>query len=240
MLTVLAATPRLALAAPHDGPARLGERFQVAVSAERLLGVGFERTQLTPAEPGSSTDEFRHLSLFLLGPPPHMFYLTASRLVPRLGIDVFLLRGLSLGAAVAAWQNTSEFREPDEPVAPQPREWAVLGGPRLGYAVRLGERFTLWPRAGLAFLRSDWSHEWEDEYPYYGSSTERYTFRISAITLEGLLAWAPAAHFEVYLGPFADLGTSGSLVGSYGISESETRIAMRTYGVTMGLGATVP
>lgn len=42
------------------------------MSAERLAGVAFERTGYTADDPYAVPEEYRHATLFILGPPPRV------------------------------------------------------------------------------------------------------------------------------------------------------------------------
>jgi len=213
------------------------------LSAERLLGVAHERTRFD--FPDATPYEFRQTSLFLVGTTPRVLSIfVVTRIVPRLGFDLFPLEKLSVGASVAVWRNASELWEEGEKVDDvSPVEWGVVAGPRLGYALGLGGRVALWPRVGVSFLRSRLSDYGEGYYPDNDGSTTRYTFRTTAVTLEGLVAWSPAPHMAIFFGPFADLGTSGKgiiTVSNSNDVDDDTTIAMKTFGITIGLGATAP
>jgi hypothetical protein len=136
---------------------------------------------------------------------------------PRVGVDSFVAERLSLGAAA----SVSKFGRPDH--------WQLLLAPRLGYAVPLSSRVSLWPRVGFTYVTA-----LENEFGAARGTLE-------ALTLEVPFVFTVAPRFFVSLAPMADIGLGGSasLSGLAGFPGTNQNIKLKQsdYGVEGGLGA---
>jgi hypothetical protein len=150
------------LAAPSYG--QFGERAKVSFAADRLMGIYIFRGE-------------GHDTTFGLGGPPAFH----PYMLPRLGIDVFVIDHLSIGGSFwwYAHDDNSNF----------------LLSPRVGYAIDFSHSFGFWPRGGLTFRNNDAGpNNNNDEV---------------ALTLEALFYGSPADHFAFTFGPVFDIGLAG-------------------------------
>jgi len=125
------------------------------------------------------------------------------------------VRNLSIGA-LASLVHTTTSGGADTPTL------NTIGfGPRVGYDLRLGDRFSLWPRVAVLF--SDVS----------SSAASAVTFDVQVFAP---LLWHPVAHFFLGLGPFfqTDLGSSFSRMGT-----TAPWLKTTTYGLKLDLGGWV-
>jgi hypothetical protein len=100
-------------------------------------------------------------------------------------VDFFILRRLSIGA----FANIEYSRTGDNHAS------RISAGPRAGYALSLGERWRVWPRAGVSFAFTDTS---------LGDSQ-------NAIALNVFVpfVYQPNAQFFAGVGPFLDTDLNG-------------------------------
>jgi hypothetical protein len=203
------------LAAPGaraaDGFGRAGS---VAISAERMFGiVASSDTETVDGQPGEETDYATSVSL--LSNP--IGGLMSNYSFARVGIDVFAIQGLSLGAALG-YVTVSTSSKAELNGASVEADGPTLNGfvfaPRVGYAYMFMDLLGIWPRAGITYVHAGSS------YSNMGSSSETSANRL-ALTLEVPLVIAPSPHAAITVGPTLDLGLSGG-------SESETTTANTT------------
>jgi hypothetical protein len=140
---IASSAPAAAQTPAPDHPFGVAGRWSFAV--ESALGVGFQsdtRTNTGNVQTSNTIDLF------------------AS---PRLGVDRFFARGLSLGASL--WLNRSSTSLQMTPPAPPPSGTSsfvatntsgtsVVFDPRVGFAARLNPWLWLWPRAGITLVYS--------------------------------------------------------------------------------------
>jgi hypothetical protein len=183
------------------GPA-LGDSGHVALSAERLFG--FVHTSSTTSSNGMDRPAVTMNGISLLGNPIGGL-LGGSYAAPRLGFDAFVAGGLSLGVA-AAYFHTSESQPAQAGSTAGDSELSLSGvilAPRIGFAAHLGPTVSLWPRAGVTYLRS-WSDN--SQGGKAGSSSSSNLF---AATLEVPLAVTLTERAAFLIGPTLDIGLSG-------------------------------
>jgi hypothetical protein len=192
------------LAAPGARAADgFGSAVTVAISAERMFGiVASSETGPRDGQPGERTEYATSVSL-LSNPIRH----EVSRYsFARVGIDVFPIQGLSLGAALGYVSvSTSEKVEVNgnSVEADGPTLNGFVFAPRVGYAYMFTDLLGIWPRGGITYVHLGTSYdELED-------TSENSANRL-ALTLEVPLVIAPSPHAAITVGPTLDLGLSGS------------------------------
>jgi hypothetical protein len=153
-----------------------GGQGSASLAAERLFGIHH-------AVPSSGSN----ITTFSLFGPGGLEAAAAPYSIPRIGFDYFAAGGFSIGLGaeltVVSPENGSNT--------------TILGlNPRLGYALRVSDAVTFWPRAGVSYVLLD---------PAGGSSAY-----LLAATLEAQLVVTPVQHFGFALGPTADIGLSAT------------------------------
>jgi hypothetical protein len=112
--------------------------IDVSVSIERAAGVAV--SNLHP----NGTDSLGVTTVTLAGAAVNPIAL------PRLGIDVVLPSGITLGTGLAAgYANLSDNPNGGQGASDNGTAWLV--SPRIGYRLRLGSLFDLTPRVGFTF-----------------------------------------------------------------------------------------
>jgi hypothetical protein len=178
----------------------LGERGRFTLSAERLFGYVHSTTDTTIGggiQTTESTDSFT-----LLTNPASGLYTGYGW--PRLAFDAFVARGVSVGGALAIAH-----------VAPDEGDsiTGFLVAPRVGYALRLGSHFALWPRVGFTYTQVSTNPA--------GAGAD-LTVKAYAITLEAPFAIAIGPRMALHLGPAFDIGVGGSTAAGGGSLDSST------------------
>ena len=164
---------------------------------ERVFGFYLTKRELDRSPgPGGGPDEisndFTTFSLAYAGQPPSPYA------VPRVGVDYFVIDGLSIGGGIgfASYHQEDEFDGvPDED---EIDSTTFLISPRVGYAVMFSDVIGIWPRGGFTF---------------YTQSNEvgpaDFDENAFALTLEFHLVIVPVDHVGLTVGPVIDLGLFG-------------------------------
>jgi hypothetical protein len=186
--------------APAFAQERFGKVGTFAVSAERLFGLVHTSTKLENEDSDTSTSmSGTTLSLLVAGDGTvGPVYST-----PRIGADYFVIDGLSIGAALGFFTDSSSFE--NDTGASQELDGPTLSGfllaPRVGYAFMFQPAVGLWPRGGFT-----WAHvsESQNEEP-----NDETTGNVTALTLEVPLVIAPLPHVAFLVAPTLDIGIGG-------------------------------
>ena len=199
----------------------------LTLSAERLVGLSF--TNDTEKSAISDAEVNQKLTLFGFG--PNLAVLNPFE-APQLGIDHFVIDGLSLGAAFSLWSFSGE----SETTAPNTSTTTNTFNditvfrmtPRVGYGVMFTDILGFWGRGGLTYYSlsseqddgdTDWEHGW-------------------AVTLDAFLMISPLDHFAIHLGPTADIGFTGEEEfdpAEPNLPTTSTDIIRRQYGLHAGI-----
>lgn len=124
---------------------------------------------------------------------------------PRVGLDVLLGPGISLGAGLGYAHYSGE--NPDERIK---ESYAVLA-PRVGFALQPLPRLMLWPRAGLTLL-----------LPGRQTTSDHYAF-----TFELPVIWRlPGGTIGLSAAPHLELGYAGAGPRSTDMQVSELGLAL--------------
>jgi hypothetical protein len=155
-----------------QGSSEFGKQGSVSIAAERLFGV----THTSSSGSSVTTVSLLGGSGLELGNAPYS--------IPRIGVDYFTGSGLSLGlGAEIAFISTSS-------------DGTVVGlNPRLGYAVRVSDGFSLWPRAGVSYVHL---------------SVDVQSAYVLAATLEVQAVVTPFQHFGFTFSPTVDIGLAAT------------------------------
>jgi opacity protein-like surface antigen len=205
------------------------------ISADRLLSLLTYQSIKTSSD-GSSGTESRLSIALLNNQPPYVFGSFYN--LPRIGFDWLPIQNLTLGGA--AWvytdlQVTDSEAQPGVPSksADQPNAtyWGVA--PRVGYVVRLADKLSVWPRAGVEY------HHVSLSGAAYGTVTIAQQFAFEA---EAMLVFSPWSHVGFEVGPTADIPISGSqrvestsAFGTPVLSPSEPRLEMLQVGLSAAM-----
>jgi hypothetical protein len=184
-----------------------GDTGHVAISAERLFG--FVHTSITTSAPpaGSMTQSTDTLTLFT-----NPVATLTGYSWPRIGLDAFISRGISLGGSLGYF-NVSP---------PTGSISGFLFAPRVGYAGHLSPKVAIWPRGGITFEQVSTSGG-------AGTATTKQT--LFALTLEAPLAILIVPRIHGLVGPVLDLG----LGGSRSTGNTSTDRKFTDFGIQVGL-----
>lgn len=167
----------LCLAGSRASAQELGAGGQLSFGAERLFGFYLDKqnTEINNVDVDTTT------TVVGLGWSANNPFALLS--IPRLGIDYFLDPHLTLGGSFGI---ASVSAENDDVLA-------ILLAARVGYALRITNAISFWPRGGLTFAS-------------LGGDDDLNVF---ALTLEGNFTIAPSDGWAFMGGPIIDLGFTG-------------------------------
>ena len=120
---------------------------------------------------------------------------------PRIGVDVFVVRGLTVGGALGFLYLAPEMGSNTR---------LFLVAPRIGYAATLAPGLAIWPRVGIT---------------YWNISNDSSTSSSSsafALTIEAPLAIQLAPRVQLLIGPAVDIGVGGSASSTVGGTTNST------------------
>jgi hypothetical protein len=242
--------------------AAFGRKGQVAISAERLLGVYVldaetEETGTQSAGGGSITitrnNNFNSTTFVLLGNDEAV----GPAAVPRLGVDFFVIDGLSIGGSLLYWTDSSEVEGTginNLPGGPDPINRTRIEidrnlfgfAPRVGYAYMFSPTFGIWPRGGITYTsrkedtRTDSFDPVDGSLDFSATSEEKQS--LLSLSLEGLLIISPFEHIAFGVGPFLDFGLTGDVENedtSTGpgadLEQTDGDLNATTFGITSAL-----
>lgn len=174
-----------------------GEKGQLAVGAERLMGFTHMR-QTEEDDFGKQTTSVNNLSL--LGNPMSGFVTAYS--VPRIAFDYFPTDGLSLGGSIS--YTHVGFNYENEPTTGESSDDSssfstFILSPRVGYAYMFNDSVGIWPRAGITYITS--SSEYDD-----GDSKSSAL----ALSVEAPFLFTPVDNVAITFGPTIDYGLTAS------------------------------
>jgi hypothetical protein len=185
---------RSARAEEPSGPAA---PRRLVVSAERLLGFayasGTQGASRNSAEIDTSGTTFGWLGSS-----------AASTVAPRVGVDIFVVKGLTVGAAASYTAGSVETSIRSQFVFQPPEETTstLTLAPRVGYFIPIVRSVGVWPRLGFTYVRS------------HSTGLTTATMGLYALTLEAPVAIRVAEHLLVTVGPTLDAGLDGALSSS--------------------------
>jgi hypothetical protein len=118
----------------------------------------------------------------------------------RPAVDYFVLQNLSVGIFVGLRRSSQEAVTVS----------TIELGSRVGYAIAMSERFSLWPKIGLSYSRTDVDVHAPQDVTVLGP------FGTSAVTLNVFapVLYHPVPHFFLGFGPGIDIDKSAITVGA--------------------------
>ncbi len=169
-----------------------GDAGHVAISAERLFGyVHASRTQTVAGMETTASQDYFTLLTNPIGALSGYGW-------PRIGIDAFVINGLSVGGALGFFYLSDQ----DEDSAT-----GFLLAPRIGYALAVAPRVSIWPRAGVTY--------WHISNNPSGTGTDTSSSAV-AVTVEVPITILLAPRVGFTIGPTVDVGVGGSTSASVG------------------------
>lgn len=145
---------------------------------------------------------------------------------PRLGADwispLGITAGLGVGFLAASGESVDKTPEA-ETKAPFPSGTAFLVAPRAGWFGVLNRWLTLWPRAGVTYVRINDSLD---------TGTTR--FQLLALSLEPAVALTPIAHVAILVGPSLDIPLTGSGFTDQASGRRDLSTRFSNYGGSVG------
>jgi hypothetical protein len=195
----------------------------VAFSAERLFGIYGTHVVLenpVPTQPDAE-DDYTGVNLLWRGPSGNTMADLDPFNVPRVGFDVFVIQGLSVGGALG-YASTSDSEEGGDGFLAESHS-SVLFAARVGYAHMFSDRAGIWPRGGFTYHSISW------DQGLLGEDTSTNGF---ALTVEVPFVLSPADHFGILLGPTFDIDLTGTADGD---ASGERKHKFRSIGLQIGL-----
>lgn len=228
MLLAALAVTTSALPALAGGPMPQGT---FTIGAERLMGIAHADVKDTPPAPLQQTD-FGATSITFLGNggfnagvgvgngrdtfgDPRAIYVN-----PRVGLDYFIIDGLSLGGSFTLLHTSVS---PSQPAGPGFSETDWLFAPRVGYAYMFSDVVGIWPRGGISY-----SHDSQD---YDDPTQNGSSGHVFALDLDVPFLIAPVKDFAITVGPVFDV----TLGGSQGLNYRRGDVPPPDIGVSMTL-----
>jgi hypothetical protein len=135
---------------------------------------------------------------------------------PRVGLDGFIIDGLSLGGSLVFMHRAPEGRTVTD----------VLVAPRIGFAYMFSRVVGIWPRFSLAY----W-HRWDnaDQGP---GEVRSHSF---AFGIDVPLIIAPVKNFAITVGPLFDVGFGGKQTTDPGPGEATLDTSFTQFGLSAGV-----
>lgn len=193
---------------------RFGQQGQFAISAERMFGVA--STSFTVEQTGGGEQTDSATSFSLLSSQMGAFF--NAYVTPRIGLDYFVIDGLTLGAAFGVFSTSTSVTDkpPGAGSTTQdgPTYTGVILAPRIGYAYMFSDMVGIWPRLGFTYVGVGSKDS--------GPQPDESGVHLSAITLEAPLIISPFEHMGFLVAPVADIGVGGSRTTKDGQTGVET------------------
>lgn len=205
--------------ARSSGIDNIGEEWQFVFGVDRVMGVSWDRLKLEPDGGGEIIQKTTSVSLF--GSSPGV-----TTNIPRLAVDFFVVESISIGGSLFFISKSGETEtEAGSSDDPSVTIWGIH--PRVGYAYAFDETFSLWPRLGITYMSA--SSETED-----GDESSLSAFDLTG---EVLLGISPMSNFAILLGPYLDLGLSGTqeTPSPTGGDPIESDATLTSYGLTVSI-----
>jgi len=187
----------------HAGPIHSGT---FALGAERITGV-FHADEKT--DPGGTAGN----TAFALFGNSEDSPLAGAWQLPRIGFDVFVASGLSLGGSFVVLDRSRSGNDATD----------IIFAPRVGFGYMFGRVVGIWPRGGMSYWHESGS-----------GNAEAHSF---AFDLDVPLLFAPAHNFAITLGPLLDVGFAGDVSGGVDVGAVRVGGSSDTSFVQYGLSA---
>lgn len=209
-----------------SGVDNLGEEGQLTFGVDRIMGLAFDRATLSPDTGGDIT--VKNTSFALFGNPGAGDPTGPTMMIPRLSLDFFVVEGISVGGSLMYFTRSGET-ETDAGSTDNPSTSTFGIAPRVGYAMAFDETFSFWPRAGITYFSSK-----TETTPTGGGGTDTITVSGMDLTIEAMVGISPIENIAFLVGPYLDLGLSGTVKDEpAGGSSTETDAKLTSYGLSV-------
>ena len=194
-LSVVAASVAFLASPEVRAEERMNQQGRVTVAAERLFGVAYETSTV---EQGNAKVTSSQTSVSFLAKP-----VSAAVTAPRIGVDYFVIDGLSLGMGLGYSTISVSGEVEGAPAQNQNGAGihAFIAAPRVGYAYMFNEHVGLWPRAGMTY-------SWIAIDTDAANDTETSVDSL-AVSAEVPLVITPVSHVAFLLAPTFEYGVAG-------------------------------
>lgn len=216
---------------PTAPPARsssldnLGEEAQLTFGVDRVMGIAWNKTTVTP-DAGDDI-ELKSTNIYLFGNPGSTGE-GANLMVPRLGLDYFVMESISVGGSFIYASSTAT--SPGAGGGDDETKTTTIGFmPRVGYCMAFDETFSIWPRAGITYFSS------KTEFTPDGGDTDEATGSGLDLSLEAMVGISPFSNFAMLVGPYLDLGLSGSYETNASGTAEELDAKTTSYGLSVSI-----
>ncbi len=210
-----------------SGLDNIGEEMQFVFGVDRVMGVAFDRKTITPPSPQKETT-YKSTTIALFG-----MQAAESGMLPRLGLDYFVVESVSVGGSLLyIHQSTSAESDGNSQDGDTTSTFGI--SPRVGYAMQFDETFSFWPRAGITYVSRSTETPADPANPGSGSTDK---FSGLDLTIEGMFGISPFSHFAILVGPYLDLGLSGthSVEPDTGTAPPDEDAKITSYGLTTSI-----
>jgi len=218
----------------------IGNDGQFVFGVDRTMGIFFDRTTVTvdnPAPIGSVDTTTKQTTIALFGVASDSY-----GAIPRLALDYFIASGFSIGGSLLFNSQSSTMSLDPDPanVGDQdgPTTTTFAFAPRVGYGYAFDETFSIWPRAGITYVSS----KTETKTVQVGAPTVTDTTTASGLDLsaEVMLGISPFSNFAFLVGPYLDLGLSGTIKneqsgGATATPSTENDAKFTSYGLAVSV-----
>lgn len=205
---------------------RFAQQGQFAVSAERLFGIVHSSQTLQVDPQTERTESYTQASLL----STQFGNFATVYTTPRVGLDYFVIDGLSLGLAFGVFSVSGSRSETGNPNRDLPTLDGVIVAPRIGYAYMFTDVVGIWPRGGITYVGAGT----KDQPP---APPDESSVHFLALTLEAPLVISPVPHAGFLVAPIVDIGLSGSQDnkdGQSGVTQSRDMKATE-FGLEAGM-----
>jgi opacity protein-like surface antigen len=205
------------------------------VSADRLLPL-LSYQSITTTPPGGPSETQSRTSIALMNNGPYGVFNSFYNL-PRLGFDWLPIQNLTIGGAawlyadLQASDSISTGGVSKSTNTPKATYWGIA--PRVGYIIPMGDKLSLWPRAGIEYHNVSYS----SDVGSASSSVNQF-----AIEAEAMFVISPWNHFGFMVGPTLDAPISGeqtsvvSTTTGTTTTTSEVRVDSKMWQVGLSAG----
>ena len=201
------------------GAPTVGDPGHWAISFDRLFGFDYSRETDSIAGVDQPTVSATSFSLFTNREAAEL----SAFSFPRLGADVFVAPGLSLGASLGVFYG-SETVTPTGGMATSVSVTGITVTPRIGYVAHLTPSISFWPRAGISVIYVSTS---PSGTPPAGGINESETSHLVAATVEAPFVFTIAPRLAFTFGPTFDMSFSGAqstTVTGYGTTTVDEKV----------------